>query len=178
MPVWTGIYTDSDRVAKRLQGRLIMTNSPQPNSVTPIISDELITCIGNQAEAEITNGLYSLGYCLPLTLTSEVTRNLLAAVAEKEIIYQLLISTDLKAECSCLDGVSLEDLDRLIQDYGSTLEEFLAGIKSCAIVLQGECKNEVTPCQTATSSALKQPTSIGVITKRSQSWRPPHTFNF
>ncbi len=172
MPVWVGTYTDSDRVASRLQGRILMSDYERPNSVTPVISDEVITLIGNQAEAEITQGLYSLGYAVPLALTSETTRNILAAVAEKEIIYQLLISTDLKAECLCLDSFSIEDYEKLCEDYGETLDLFLKGIKGCNIVLLEETKL-TPPCDTAEERAKALPTSVAVISPRSRRWRPP-----
>lgn len=177
MTVWTGDYTDSDRVGDRLQGRILMSDFTQPNSVTPVVADEVIIMLGKEAEAEITQGLYSLGYAVPLRLTSETTQNILAAVAEKEIIYQVLISTDLKAQCTCVDGVELADLDKLIEEYGSMLETFLAGVKSCAIVLLEESRLE-PPCESGESRVNKLPTSIGIITPRSRGWRHPSQIRF
>lgn len=175
-PVWAGTYTDSDRVANRLQERILMSNYTQPNSVTPIISDALIIAQGDTAEANITGGLYSLGYSVPLTLSSSTTQKILAAVAEKEIIYQLLISTELKAECSC-SGFDIAELDKLIEDYGSTLERFLDGVGDCSIALEGELKGE-RPCESPIMRAATMPTTVAVVSPRSSDWKPAHTIRF
>lgn len=86
--IWQKQFTDAEAIADRLEKRL-QVGGAQSAFGKSVLNDSLLNNAGAQVEARITAAL-SRCYRTPLKLTSPQTRGLLASIAEKGILAEIL----------------------------------------------------------------------------------------
>jgi hypothetical protein len=86
--IWQKQFTDAEAIADRLEKRL-QIGGAQNAFGKSVLNDSLLNSAGAQVEARITATL-SRCYRTPLKLTSPQTRGLLASIAEKAILAEIL----------------------------------------------------------------------------------------
>ena len=85
---WQKQFTNTESIADRLEKRL-QIGGAQNAFGKSVLNDGLLESAGAQIEARI-NAALSRCYRLPFNLSSQITRGLLASIAEKGILAEIL----------------------------------------------------------------------------------------
>lgn len=89
--LWQKLYTDAESVADRLEKRLQVGGSQNALGKS-VVNEGLLNSVGAQVEARITAHL-SRCYKTPLLLNNNLSRGVLASIAEKGILAEILPPT-------------------------------------------------------------------------------------
>lgn len=137
-------FIESEYIAQRLVGRLKVETSDVPVIGSPVdhslgekqVDSALLDRIIRQQES-ILEGYLNMIYITPLLMTSEITRNVLAAIVENLVVSAILpiyymggTVPQTGVDPSALAGASAESARQMIQIYITGHNMYIPGVNS------------------------------------------------